>query len=214
MRILMLLSWIGFMAGGAVAESIEKVESDPQQDEVTTPVDSFSGVGLAVIGDLDDSWAERVRSFAERNTGIAVRLRDVSAPSATGMGDIALELANERNPEDAAFVLLYAGAGDYSEHAVYQYDVLTAIVNVTLLRTDDEEQFLRRVEKLTMRSLGLLLDVPPVPNPQSAMWTYRTFEELDWMGRNFDPPSLRTIQKNAMDLGIPLVEESSFFKLR
>jgi hypothetical protein len=61
-----------------------------------------------------------------------------------------------------------------------------------------------------MRGIGLLLDVPQVPNPQSAMWSYRTMEELDWMGRNFDPPSLMKLQQNAIVMGLPLIKDSPF----
>lgn len=174
----------------------------------------FSGVGLAVVGEMDEAAVERVREFAERNTGIPVRLREVPTVTAASLGEVADALTAERIEEDAAFVLLYAGDADFPAHTVYRYDRRTGIVNVSLLQTDDEEMFLRRIEKLTMRSLGLLMNVPPVPNPQSAMWNYSSLEELDLMGRNFDPPSLRVIQLNAQEMGIELISDSPFLMIR
>lgn len=175
---------------------------------------AFTGVGIAVVGELDEAAVERVRAFAERNTSIPVRVRDITLASGANLGKVADQLAPERVPEDAAFILLYAGESGFTDHTVYRYHARTGIVNVTLLQTDDEEQFLRRVEKLTMRSLGLLMNVPPVPNPQSAMWTYSNLEELDLMGRNFDPPSLRVIQRNAVDMGIELIADSPLRMIR
>lgn len=207
-QMILRLSAVGLIAGMIFIQAFADDAPDPTESL------TFSGMGLAAIGDLADNAVERVREFAERNTGVPVRIREVADFSASSLSEIALELASERPEEDAAFVLLYAEPNDFSEHAIYYYDLRTAIVNVTRLRTDDEERFLRRVERLTMRSLGLLMDVRPVPNPQSAMWPYQTLEELDQMGRNFDPPSLRDFQSNATRLGIELIEDSPFFMIR
>ncbi len=187
------------------------VAADEQGVEEST---GFTGVGVAVVGEMDAAAVERIRAFAERNTSIRVRIREVPAMAAESLGEVADALAPLRVEEDAAFVLLYVGDSDFPDHTVYRYNQRTGIVNVSLLHTDDEERFLRRIEKLTMRSLGLLLNVPPVPNPQSAMWTYSTLEELDLMGRNFDPPSLRNIQVNAQELGIELIADSPFLMIR
>ncbi len=173
------------------------------------------GLGLVVAGTWSDTQAERVRAFVERNTSVAVRLRpDPVPPANEPLVDLRDGLQVERHPEDAALVVLYNGAGTFEPHSVYDYDAVVAIINLPVIAHDDEETFLRRVEKLTIRSFGLLLDVPLVPNPHSALWTYRTTEELDFMGRNFDPPSLLRFQENAAALGIPLLSKSPFLLLR
>jgi hypothetical protein len=171
---------------------------------------ALTGVAIAVVGEMPDAYAERVREFVQLNTSLNVQ----QLPALSGEGETleaVLESLLEVRPAGiAALVLLYAGEGEFEQHSIYRYDHYTCIVNATAMRSDDEEQYLRRLEKLTMRGIGLLLDVPQVPNPQSAMWSYRTMEELDWMGRNFDPPSLMRLQQNAVAMGLPLIENSPF----
>ena len=174
----------------------------------------YTGLALAVVGDLSADQVERVRAFMELNTAIPVTLRETDAIEADTLGGVADALVDLRDPADAALILLYAGEQDFAEHAVYRYEQGVGIINARLMRTEDEEIFLRRLERLGMRSAGLLLDVPLVPNPQSAMWTYQTMEHLDFMGRNFDPPSLKAIQENAQALGIRLNEDSPFLIIR
>lgn len=175
--------------------------------------DGYTGLALAVVGDMPAEQVERLRSFAEVNTSIPVVLREVQAYEEDALTVMARALADVRHPEDAALVLLYAGTQSFDEHALYLYEDFVAMVNTTALATEDEERYMRRVERVMMRSFGLLMDVPVVPNPQSAMWAYRTLEELDFMGRNFDPPSLIAIQRNAVAKGIPLIVDGPFMVL-
>lgn len=173
------------------------------------------GLAIGVIGSMPCDQVERVRAFVEKNTAIAVRQLDTVEPAepAALLEDAAAWVDDRREPRDACVVWFYTGDESSEEHAIYQHEQATAVVNVNALMTDDEEVYMRRLERLAMRSVGLLLDVPPVPNPQSAMFSYRTLEELDRMGRNFDPPSLMRLQENAVDKGIPLIEPSPFLML-
>jgi len=170
----------------------------------------FTGVALAVVGEMPDAQAERVREFVQVNTSLQVLRLPALREDGETLEAVLESLLDARPAEMAALVLLYAGAGEFEQHSIYRYDRNICIVNATAMRSDDEEQYLRRLEKLTMRGIGLLLDVPQVPNPQSAMWSYRTMEELDWMGRNFDPPSLMKLQQNAIVMGLPLIKDSPF----
>jgi hypothetical protein len=169
-----------------------------------------SGVALAVVGDLSEADVERVRSFVEFNSAIPVRLLEPQSSEQESLVEILDELAPLRTPEHACVVFLYAGERSFEEHTVYRYEAGIGVVNATLMVVDDEERYLRRLEKLTIRSVALLLDVPLVPNPQSALWTYRTMEELDAMGRNLDPPSLLLLQQKAHELGLPLIGGSPY----
>lgn len=178
---------------------------------VPGPDNGPDGLGMLVAGTWDEAALERVRAFVQRNTSVKVRVRpslelEPLAPL-DALNDL---LALERDPADAAWVVLYAGDQDFEPHTVYDYETRVAVVNLPVVATDVAETELRRVEKLTIRSFGLLLDVPLVPNPHSALWTYRTMEELDFMGRNFDPPSLIRFQQNAADKGIPLIKNHPF----
>jgi len=193
MRYVIGAVWLGALLAGA-----ETVEDRP------------TGVAIAVIGELPEAHMERVRAFVEHNTSIKARLLDPQTSDADTLSGMLDELAHLNTPEQACVVFLYAGDRGFEEHTVYRYESGVGVVNAALMATDDEEMYLRRLEKLTMRSVGLLLDVELVPNPHSAMWTYLDMEELDAMGRNFDPPSLVRLQENARALGIPLIEDSPY----
>lgn len=169
------------------------------------PATSYEGVAIGVIGDWTSEYVERVRAFVQANTRIPVRLIEPVYVSADTLGGTLDVVAAFRGAEDAVVVFLYAGQGEFEEHTVYRYEQKAGIVNLRPLFDEEEETYLRRVEKLAIRSVALLFDVPLVPNPHSALWTYRTMEELDFMGRNLDPPSQMRLQQNAEALGITLI---------
>lgn len=200
------MGWIGLALVATAASGAFGAEDQNSQPE---------GLAIGVIGSMPCDQVERVRAFVEKNTAIAVRQLDTVEPAepAALLEDAAAWVDDRREPRDACVVWFYTGDESSEEHAIYQHEQATAVVNVNALMTDDEEVYMRRLERLAMRSVGLLLDVPPVPNPQSAMFSYRTLEELDRMGRNFDPPSLMRLQENAVDKGIPLIEPSPFLML-
>ncbi len=196
------MKWLGIgmlavlcAGGGHAGEQIA--------DEVVAP----TGIVIAAVGDMPAAHMERVRSFVERHTRIATRLLEPQSASGEDFSEILDVLAHLRTPEHACVVFLYAEGDDFEEHAVYRYESGVGVVNAALMKTEDEEQYLRRLEKLAMRSVGLLMGVEMVPNPQSAMWSYRTMAELDAMGRNFDPPSLMRLHDSARAKGIPLIEK-------
>ena len=201
------MGWIGLALVATAA-----ADAFGAQDENSQP----EGLAIGVIGSMPCHQVERVRSFVEKSTAMAVRRLDTVEPAepAVILEDAADWVGDQREPRDACVVWFYTGGESSEEHAIYRYEQATAVVNVNALMTDDEEVYMRRLERLTMRSVGLLLDVPPVPNPQSAMFSYRTLGELDRMGRNFDPPSLMRLQENAVDKGIPLIEGSPFLMLQ
>ena len=200
------MGWMGLALVAAAASGAFGAEDQNSQPE---------GLAIGVIGSMPCDQVERVRAFVEKNTAIAVRRLDTVEPAepAALLEDAVAWVDDQREPRDACVVWFYTGDESSEEHAIYQYEQATAVVNVNALMTDDEEVYMRRLERLAMRSVGLLLDVPPVPNPQSAMFSYRTLEELDRMGRNFDPPSLMRLQENAVDKGIPLIKPSPFLML-
>lgn len=174
-----------------------------------------SGVGLSLIGNLSPEQLERVRHFVEWNAAIPVHVREVEElADVDALAKLPPAVADQQDDADAAWVVIIAEPNDFPEHSVYNYDLDIAVVNAAAVWTDDEEALMRRIEKLTIRGYGLLFDVPLVPNPHSAMWAYRTIEELDAMGRNFDPPSLKRIQENALSRGVPLFTDSPFLIVR
>lgn len=175
--------------------------------------ESQQAIGVGVIGSLSGAQIERIRSFVEKNTALRILLLDDVPDSPREELADWLEILRDATPGASFDIYMYAGDQVFDPHSVYSYRDQQAVVNATALCDGDEELFLRRMEKLVMRAVGLLLDVPMVPNPQSAMWAYQTIEELDFMGRNFDPPSLLRLQENARERGLPLEPDSPFLLL-
>ena len=195
------MKWLGIGLFWMVCAGLVQAES-PVEAEVDAP----TGIAIAAIGELSDAHMERVRAFVQRNTSIATRLLEPQSASGEDFSEILDTLAPLRTSEHACIVFLYAGEDTFEEHTVYRYESGVGVVNAALMQTEDEERYLRRLEKLTMRSVGLLLGVEMVPNPHSAMWSYRTMSDLDAMGRNYDPPSLMRLHDRARAMGIPLIE--------
>jgi len=171
------------------------------------------GIALVPVGPVEPALVERVRAFVESNTCVPVRIRKGDIVLKGSLYETMQGAAVAKEVADEMLVVLVWGGKEWPEHAVYDYAQMTGAVNVRLLLEHDEpepEMAERRVEKLVMRSVGLLMDVPQVPNPQSAMFAYQNMEELDAIGRNFDPPSLLRFQENVLKRGIQLIEDCSF----
>lgn len=209
-------SWMGLVSGllvGLAGVMPAAGQDAVGQDAIAAEAVNFERIAVAGIGTWTPEQLERIRSFVELNTSLRTALLELPLTEAESLEGVLEPLLEQRPADVAALVVLYNGDGAFASHSLYRYDERVALVNAAVLLSDDEEVFLRRMEKLTMRGVGLLLDVPQVPNPQSAMWAYRTVEELDWMGRNFDPPSLLKLQENAQALGLPLISQSPFLML-
>ncbi len=172
--------------------------------------DRPKGVTLVAVGNMEDDLIERIHEFVVLNSAIPTRVlrRDAAADgSLAGEGRAFADVKDDR---DIALVVWVTPGEREDEHIAYLQDEGIAVVNVGALRVDNEEQFARRMEKMTMRALAVLLGVEPVPNPQSALFTYTSIEELDAMGRNYDPPSLMRVQERAVQRGVQLIEDSPF----
>jgi len=171
------------------------------------------GIALVAVGPVESALMERVRAFVEINTCIPVRIKSTDALVQQSLYESMQKAAHAKEEGDEMLVALVAGSPDWAEHAVYDYEKMLGSVNVRLMlerEKPEQEMAERRVEKLVMRSVGLLMDVPPVPNPQSAMFAYQSLEELDAIGRNFDPPSLLRFQENARARGLRLISDCRY----
>lgn len=168
------------------------------------------GVTLVAVGELESDLVDRIQEFVVLNSAIPIRVlrRDASADGTlAGEGRALSDVQDER---DVALVAWVTPGEAEEDHIAYLQEQGIAVVNVGALRVDNEEQFARRMEKMTMRAIAVLLGVEPVPNPQSALFTYVSIEELDAMGRNYDPPSLMRVQESAIQRGVHLIEDSPF----
>ncbi len=175
--------------------------------------ESVGGIVLGYSGEIPEDLAIRVRAFIEYHTAIPVRLTPVEMGDGESLREIGEPLNKILEPDDV-FLVVFAwpdtGHEANEEHAAYLYDHEVAVINARVLEdTDDLETYGRRLEKVAMHSVGIMLGVEPVPNPRSAMFPYRTIEQLDMMGRNYDPPSLHNVQRAASKRGIDLMEDKT-----
>ena len=170
-------------------------------------------LAILPMGDVPVEMAQRVRDYAERNLALPVRLADRRDAVAGDLAAQAEALSDAKGADDAFLVVLAWPDETSEKHAVYDYDKHMAIVNARVLGqgVESKEVYGRRLDKLTMRSFGLLLGISAVPNPQSAMFPYRTLGELDSIARSIDPPTLMMLQRAALSHGLKLVKDSPFY---
>ncbi len=184
--------------------------ADEAKQEVREPA------GIAVLGDVDPAVVEHVRQWAVENLAVPVPLLPANGKPAETLDDAAKWGATLLSPERVGVVVLTWPSGDVMTHGIFQETNRVVVVNVKAMKSDhpDDERFRRRMERQVMRGIGLLYGLELSPNPQSAMTQYSSLEELDEIGRNFDPPWLLKFQEKARDYGIPLDTENPFFMLR
>lgn len=170
------------------------------------------GIGLIAVGDMDPALMKRIRAFVEENTAIPVQLLETRAPSAESLFDEAVALGSEIDDDTLCVIGITVPGKAVSEHAVYNYDQRTCVINAGALapEDDDEELYARRLEKVAMRSCGLLFGLESVPMPLSAMYPYQTLDELDSIARGIDPPTLQKLQKIVKGMGVQLTPTSPF----
>jgi hypothetical protein len=171
-------------------------------------------LALVGVGNVDPAMVDRVRAFVEEQTAVPVRLEEARPEAGESLQADGESLADAVGPHDLCLVALALPVRDASEHAVYLYDRNIAVVNARALKpaSGDMETYGRRLEKVVMRSYGLLMGLEQVPNPHSALWPYRNLEELDAIGRGFDPPTLWRFQEIAKERGARLLRDSPFYR--
>jgi predicted Zn-dependent protease len=189
-----LLSAILLISTWALAED-EAAPAQPQAGK---------SIALVGVGSVDTALVERVAAFARENT--ILNLRVLSAMEVTGdtLDAIAVAAAKAMEPDDAMLVVLADTSADIKPHGVSLPDIRVTVVNVKSLKpaSGDAETLARRVEREVMQGIGMQLGMPACPNPQCAMWSYSTDEELDAKGRNYCPPCMQTMQSGAREKGI------------
>ena len=161
-------------------------------------------IALVAVGPVDTALVDRVAAFARENTALSIRVLPAMEVTGDTLDAIAVEAIKAMESDDAVLVVLADPSADIKPHGVSLPDRRVSVVNVKSLKpaSGDAEVFARRVEREVMQSIGMQLGMPACPNPQCAMWSYSTDEELDAKGRNYCPPCLGAMQKGAKEKGI------------
>jgi hypothetical protein len=189
-----LLSAILVIAAGAFAAD----EAAPAQPS------TGKSIALVAVGPVDSALMDRVVAFARENTALNIRVLPAMEVTGDTLDAVALVAVKAMGPDDAVMVVLAEPSTDIPAHGVNLPDSRVAVVNVKSLKpaNGDAETFARRVEREVMQSIGMQLGMPACPNPQCAMWSYSTDEELDAKGRNYCPPCMEAMHKAAKEKGV------------
>jgi hypothetical protein len=168
------------------------------------PMPAGKFIALVAVGPVDAALMDRVVAFAKENTALNIHVLPAMESAADSLDAIAVEAIKGMGPDDAVLVVLADPVADVKPHGITLPDRRVSVVNVKSLKpsSGDAEIFARRVEREVMQSIGMQLGMPACPNPQCAMWSYSTDEELDAKGRNYCPPCLGAMQKGAKEKGI------------
>ena len=160
--------------------------------EETAVVASPQKEGMAVvrIGAVDEALAERARGFAEENLHMRVEMLPPQELEGESLDDAGRAISGLVGGQYAGVVGLVAPTGTVGAHGVSLLEQRVVVINVNALapQDGDREKYGRRLERAVMRSCGMLMGLQACPNPQCALWSYSTVEQLDEMSRNFCPP--------------------------
>lgn len=173
---------------------------------VARPADASDGyVGLINCTELEKALLERIQQFAERETGLVIKIRNIPDLQPVNMDSASGQLAERRKTDEAVIIGLVAIQSQPSAHAHYATNLASATINVAALHTDDAEIFARRLERHVMRAIAFLVGLEPAPDPFCVTRHYSTLKELDHMGRNYTPPWNIILQDLAEKKGLQKV---------
>ncbi len=160
---------------------------------------------LAKVGDLDPALVDRLKRWVESELALPLPLEESLSVDSAKLEDAAAVAAERLVPEDIGMVVLDARADASEPNGIYRPDARVVVINVTDMREGaDDEKLARRLERQVIRGVGGLMGLTWSPNPDSAMASYSTLDELDQIGRNLDPPWLLKLQERARELGLTL----------
>jgi hypothetical protein len=189
-----LLSAVLMIAAGAFAAG-EAVPVKPK---------AAKSIAFVIVGPVDSALKDRVVTFAKNNTALMIRLLPAMEVAGDTLDTMGVAASRAMGPQDAALVVLAAPSMDIPAHKVILSSSRVVVVNVKSLKPsgNDAEKWGRRVEREVMKGIGTLMGVPDCPNPQCAMFQHTTDDELDAKGRNYCPPCLSAVQRDAKGKGV------------
>ena len=171
------------------------------------------GMAMVRVGAVDEALAERARLFAEENLHMRVEMLPPQELKGESLDDAGRSVSGLADRKYAGLIVLAAPEGTIGAHGVSLLEERVVVVNVKALEPQDGdgEKFGRRLERAVMRSAGMLMGLQACPNPQCALWSYSTVEQLDETSRNFCPPCQEKFmemmkEKNVTEYAAPVVE--------
>jgi hypothetical protein len=172
-------------------------------------------VALVKAGPVDDALVQRVQNWVHENLAVEVPVLPPVEWSGDTLDQVGSIVAKSLGQGDIGAVVLAWPDHDIAAHGVTMLGERVFVVNVRAMKTEgaDQEAFERRVERLTMRGIGVLSGMDPCPNIMCGLTQYGSMEGLDEIGRNYCPPCARKFQEKMRERGVALDPNSPFYML-
>ncbi|MDP6809189.1 MAG: hypothetical protein QGH42_07565 [Kiritimatiellia bacterium] len=154
---------------------------------------------LTLVRDQTVESALFASTVAYLNENLPIRVRerrsDVSLAQRTAEAQLGLlsGMASEQMEAPSVAVALVREAVDIKERILLVREQNAGVVNLSRLQPevrgakDEATQFIRLVQKETLRTVGYLLGLSQCMNPRCAMSGYKLDPGQDVMGRNYCP---------------------------
>lgn len=186
--------WVGLVGLAACAED---------------PARTFT---VTTLGPVDTQWVARVTAWAGRNLALPVEAGAPLAAEVATLEDAITAALQPRPANQVGRIVLIHPKEVSKAHGVLRPEAGVALINVSAMQADgaSDEVVQLRLERQIIRAICMLLGLESSPNPQSAMCTYASLDELDALGRNLDPPWLMRVQTAAKEKGIPVDPSNPF----
>ena len=164
---------------------------------------SAKTIAFVNAGGLHSELMEQVRSFVETELGMPVRaFSSTKEVHAQTLQDYAPLLFKEKAADDVCLVAFVWADDKIRKHLIIDHDIPVAVVNVRPLLDRDDQKYCRRLQRQAMRGVGFLFGLRPAPDPRCVTHDYMTLAEMDRIGRNFCPPWLDRVRKEAEKRGL------------
>ena len=170
-------------------------------------------VAIATVGKVDPALAAMARKWVIDNTALEMGDLGSLADAAATFDEVVALASAKLGSNDVGVVVLFDAPEGVTNHGMINPAKRVSVVNVDAMASDDPGVLERRIQRQAIRGFGFLMGLETSPNPQSALAAYGSIEELDKIGRNFDPPWLLKLQERAKELGLAIDTNNPYFLL-
>lgn len=162
---------------------------------------------------VDANLTSKIQEHVSFNLGTNFRMGKCVDVDSEIFDDIARAAYESMQPQDLYGLVLYDLPTNIVNVTIYTITNQLAVINLERLRrgtpllNDDDERFIRRVKKESMRALGALIGVPKCPTYTCAMYAHGIdTNSLDRKGYNFCPPHRIGSDRLLIDAGLDVTK--------
>jgi len=177
--------------------------------EASTKKEEQKVLMISSTCNVDAGLTSKIEEHVSYNLGTKFRRGKCVDFDTEVFDNIAKAAFKSMEPQDFYGLVLYDLPTNIVNVTIYTITNRLAVINLERLRrgtpplNDDDERFIRRVKKESMRALGTLIGVPKCPTYTCAMYTHgEDPDSLDKKGYNFCPPHRIGSDKTLIEAGL------------